>query len=128
MQRDGNGTWRIALVHRPRREDWSLPKGKLEPDETPEAGALREVLEETGLECKLDRFVGYTSYVDRRGRPKIVTYWVMEVVAEGPFAPGAEVDELRWVRLDEAVELLTYGRDRDLVASLDEFPLVVAAS
>jgi len=117
-----SGRREVLVVHRPRRSDWSLPKGKLEPDEPLEAGALREVEEETGLRCRLDRFVGYTEYEDRRGRPKIVAYWAMEVL-EGSFAPNEEVDELRWLEGAEAIELLTYGRDRDLISSLEEFAL-----
>jgi 8-oxo-dGTP pyrophosphatase MutT (NUDIX family) len=116
----------LLVIHRHRREDWSLPKGKLEPDEELEAGALREVEEETGFRCRLGRFVGYTEYVDRRGRPKIVAYWVMDVV-EGTFAPNDEVDEVRWVRLDEAMELLSYARDRDLVAAVEELVLARSA-
>jgi 8-oxo-dGTP diphosphatase len=120
LRRGESGVWEVAVVHRPRREDWSLPKGKLDPDESPEAGALREVEEETGLRCRLVRFAGYTEYVDRRGRPKIVAYWVMEVIDEGIFSAHAEVDELRWIEIPQALEVLTYGRDQDLVASVNE--------
>jgi 8-oxo-dGTP diphosphatase len=115
-----DGVWEVAVVHRPRREDWSLPKGKLDPGEAPEAGALREVEEETGLRCRLVRFAGYTEYTDRRGRPKIVAYWVMEVIDEGTFSAHAEVDELRWFEIPQALEMLTYSRDQDLVAAVDE--------
>jgi len=115
----------VAVVHRPRRADWSLPKGKLEADESWEIGALREVREETGLICNLGRFVGYTEYVDRRGRPKIVAYWEMEV-SEGAFSPNAEVDELRWLEVHEAMGLLSYARDRDLLSVLDDFALAAS--
>jgi 8-oxo-dGTP diphosphatase len=107
----------LALVHRPAHEDWSFPKGKLEEGETFEAAALREVREETGMSCRLVRFLGHTEYVDRKGRSKAVAYWVMKVEA-GYFSPNLEVDELRWRRLDEASQLLTYPRDRELVAVL----------
>jgi 8-oxo-dGTP pyrophosphatase MutT (NUDIX family) len=105
----------IALVHRPVHQDWSFPKGKLEEGETFEGAALREVREETGMECRLVRFVGHTEYVDRKGRPKAVAYWVMEPLG-GSFHPNHEVDELRWLNLDEASALLSYPRDRELAA------------
>jgi 8-oxo-dGTP diphosphatase len=107
----------IAVVHRPIHGDWSFPKGKLEEGETFELAALREVEEETGLACRLLRFIGHTDYVDRKGRPKAVAYWVM-APQSGSFAPNAEVDEMRWVTLDEASRLLSYPRDRELVAVL----------
>jgi len=105
----------VVLVHRPAHQDWSFPKGKLEPGETFEVAALREVREETGMACRLVRFIGHTEYVDRKGRPKAVAYWVM--AAEGGFfTPNDEVDELRWLNLEDAGRLLTYPRDRELVA------------
>lgn len=110
--------WReVAVVHRPERVDWSFPKGKLEEGESFEDCALREVLEETGLQCRLGRFIGHTEYRDRKDRPKVVAYWVMEPVA-GSFQPNAEVDELRWVDLGTAEQLLTYDRDRELLIVL----------
>jgi ADP-ribose pyrophosphatase YjhB (NUDIX family) len=117
------GGWReVAVVHRPGRDDWSLPKGKLAADETFEDCALREVQEETGLRCRMGRFAGYTEYRDRRDRPKIVAYWFMDVL-EGEFAPSDEVDEMQWLELAIAGRALTYERDRDLIASLDSLPL-----
>jgi 8-oxo-dGTP pyrophosphatase MutT (NUDIX family) len=111
------GILELAVVHRPEHADWSLPKGKLEQGETFDEAARREVQEETGLSCRLVRFIGHTEYVDRKGRPKAVAYWVMEVIG-GSFTPNLEVDELRWVGLEEAGRLLTYPRDRELVAVL----------
>ena len=111
------GTLEIAVVHRPVHEDWSFPKGKLEEGETFESAALREVEEETGLACRLLRFIGHTEYVDRKGRAKAVAYWVM-VAQSGSFAPNDEVDEMRWVTLEGASHLLSYPRDRELVAVL----------
>jgi 8-oxo-dGTP diphosphatase len=105
----------IALVHRPVQQDWSYPKGKLEEGETYEEAALREVLEETGFTCRLLRFIGHTEYTDRKGRPKLVAYWVM-VPEGGMFVPNGEVDEFRWVEVDEAESLLSYERDRELLA------------
>jgi 8-oxo-dGTP diphosphatase len=109
------GQLQIAVVHRPVHQDWSYPKGKLEEGETFEDAAQREVLEETGYACKLVRFIGHTEYVDRKGRPKVVAYWVMETEA-GMFEPNDEVDELRWLDLTDAGALLSYERDRELLA------------
>jgi 8-oxo-dGTP diphosphatase len=111
------GVLELAVVHRPAHEDWSFPKGKLDDSETFEAAALREVREETGMSCRLVRFLGHTEYLDRKGRSKAVAYWVM-VVEGGSFTPNSEVDELRWLELDEASQLLSYPRDRELVAVL----------
>jgi 8-oxo-dGTP pyrophosphatase MutT (NUDIX family) len=108
------GRLEVALVHRPVHQDWSYPKGKLEEGETLEDAAQREVLEETGLICRLLRFVGHTDYIDRKGRPKVVAYWVMSAVA-GTFVPNEEVDELRWVDVATAAGLLSYERDRELL-------------
>ena len=112
----------LAVLHRPHREDWSFPKGKLEPGETFEECALREVAEESGLTCRLERFIGTTEYIHRKGRPKIVAYWLMSVI-EGTFEVNPEADELRWCTIDEARRLVTYERDRevlDLVEALLE--------
>ena len=105
---------RIAVVHRPRYDDWTLPKGKLDPGETFEQAALREVVEETGLECRIVEELGSTRYTDSKGRPKIVRYFRMEVDG-GEFAVNDEVDELRWLSPDEARAVLTYERDRGLI-------------
>jgi 8-oxo-dGTP diphosphatase len=104
----------IALVHRPRYDDWSLPKGKLDPGESFEEAALREVEEETGMRCRLGRELGETQYTDHKGRPKIVRYWAMGD-CDGEFVPNSEVDELRWVPIDDAKRMLSYDFDRDLV-------------
>jgi 8-oxo-dGTP diphosphatase len=111
------GALRIAVVHRPEHEDWSFPKGKLEEGEALEEAATREVCEETGFTCRLVRFVGHTEYIDRKGRPKAVAYWVMAVEG-GSFAVNEEVDELRWKSLDEAARCLSYSRDQELLAVL----------
>ena len=107
----------ILLVHRPRYDDWSLPKGKRDPGETDEGCALREVEEETGLRCRMGPELSSSAYIDRKGRPKEVRYWVMTVV-DGAFAPSEEVDEVRWLTVDRARWLLSYDRDR---AVLDSF-------
>ena len=117
VRRDDRGTLEVAVVHRPAREDWTFPKGKVEPGESFEECAKREVLEETGLVCELGTFVGHTEYRDRKDRPKVVAYWVMEVVA-GSFRANEEVDELRWVDLAGAAGLLSYERDHELLGAL----------
>lgn len=114
---DGLAT-EVALVHRPRYDDWSFPKGKLDAGEKLEDCALREVHEETGLVCELvDELVDVT-YHDNQNRSKLVRYWLMSVV-EGSFRANSEVDELRWVSLDEARSRLTYGHDLVVVDLLD---------
>jgi 8-oxo-dGTP diphosphatase len=112
VMRDGQ----LALVHRPRYDDWTLPKGKLHPGESFEDAALREVTEETGLRCRLQRELPSSEY-EVRGRPKVVRYWLMEVEDETPFVAGDEVDDLRWLEPPEALALLTYDRDKDVVAA-----------
>lgn len=106
----------ILVVHRPRYDDWSLPKGKRDPGESDADCALREVEEETGYTCRIGPELPSTSYRDNKGRPKTVRYWAMEPAAgEGRFTPNAEIDEIRWLRPDEAVKLLTYDHDRPVV-------------
>jgi 8-oxo-dGTP pyrophosphatase MutT (NUDIX family) len=113
--RDGDsGAFEIAVIHRPHREDWSFPKGKLDPGESFEQCAVRETYEETGLYCELDRFVGVTEYTHRKGRPKIVAYWLMGIIG-GTFTVNPEADEIRWLSIDEARQLVTYDRDRELL-------------
>jgi 8-oxo-dGTP diphosphatase len=110
LVRDGQ----VALVHRPKYDDWSLPKGKLEEGETWEDAALREVWEETGIRAALREELSPVEYTDPKGRPKTVRYWRMEPL-EGEFAPNSEIDELRWMPADEAARCLTYDHDRELV-------------
>jgi 8-oxo-dGTP diphosphatase len=107
---DRDGQVAVLVVHRPRYDDWSLPKGKCDPGESDEDCARREVEEETGLRCSLGAELPSTRYVDRRGRTKQVRYWAMEVVG-GVFAANDEVDEVRWVVPAAAAELLSYPRD-----------------
>ena len=113
VERDG----RVLLVHRPRYDDWTFPKGKLDPGESFEDAALREVEEETGVRCTLERELPSSTY-EVNGRPKLVRYWLMAPDAELGFAPNDETDDIRWVTPDEARALLTYDRDRDVLAAL----------
>ena len=108
---------RVAVVHRPRYDDWSFPKGKLDAGETFEVAALREVEEETGLRCELGAELPSTEYRDAKGREKRVRYWEMQPVA-GEFEANDEVDEVRWLEPGEAEALLSYEHDRELLHNL----------
>jgi 8-oxo-dGTP diphosphatase len=108
--RDG----RVLLIHRPRYDDWTLPKGKLDPGESFEDAALREVEEETGQRCSLGRELPSTRY-EVGGRPKLVRYWLMTPEGDAEFEPNDEADDARWVTPEEALALLSYDRDRDVV-------------
>jgi CYTH domain-containing protein/8-oxo-dGTP pyrophosphatase MutT (NUDIX family) len=110
----GGGEHEVALVHRPKYDDWSLPKGKLDAGEGWEEAALREVEEETGLRARLLDELSPIAYLDPKGRRKVVRYWRMEVVS-GSFTPNKEVDEFEWLSLGDALERLTYDHDRELV-------------
>jgi 8-oxo-dGTP pyrophosphatase MutT (NUDIX family) len=113
--REGPSGVAIILIHRPRYDDWSLPKGKLLRGESHRDAALREVKEETGFGCELEDELPNVAYVDSLGRPKVVRYWMMRAVAEDEFLPTPEVDEVRWVPIEEATEMLTYLHDQELV-------------
>jgi len=106
----------VLLVHRPKYGDWSLPKGKLDPGESHEEAARREVEEETGFRCKLGRELEQITYRDSHGRPKRVRYWAM-TVSKGEFAVNDEVDEIRWLTIGDAVDRLSYDRDVPVLAS-----------
>ena len=107
----------VLLVHRPRYADWSLPKGKLKRGETALQCALREVREETGLLCRVGPELSTAYYVDRKRRDKRVRYWAMQA-RSGRFRRNDEVDEVRWLLLDEANEMLSYDHDVVVVGGL----------
>jgi 8-oxo-dGTP pyrophosphatase MutT (NUDIX family)/phosphohistidine phosphatase SixA len=110
----------VALVHRPRYDDWSLPKGKLDPGESPRFAAWREVHEETGASVALGRFLTRTRY-RVRGDRKVVDYFAARYVS-GSFAASDEVDQLRWLPLPEASWLLSYDHDREVLAAFATLP------
>ncbi len=116
----GEGAGReVAIVHRPKYDDWTLPKGKALPDESDETCALREVEEETGLVCELGPELASARYRDSAGRPKVARYWAMRAV-RGELQPSNEVDDARWLPIAEADRILTYERDREVLRSLEE--------
>jgi 8-oxo-dGTP pyrophosphatase MutT (NUDIX family) len=103
----------LAVVHRPRYDDWCLPKGKLAQGESDLDAAIREVLEETGFHVRVGEPLGTTRYrrfVNGVDRPKVVRWWAMQA-SSGAFAPNDEVDKLRWVSLDQARAILTSASD-----------------
>jgi 8-oxo-dGTP pyrophosphatase MutT (NUDIX family) len=114
-----NGPVRVVLIHRPRYDDWSFPKGKTEPGESISVTALREVREETGLNCRIVYelpTVRY-SYTSSKGnlRPKVVHYYLMERIGGRLQAPGQEADAAEWCDAGQAAGKLTYQRDRVLL-------------
>ena len=111
-----DGGLELCLVHRPKYDDWSFPKGKLKQGEEPLAGALREVEEETGFQCEPGSRLPTAHYV-ANGRPKQVSYWAAEATV-GHFVPNHEVDRVRWLAPAAARERLTQLRDRYLVDEL----------
>lgn len=115
--RRGRHGLEVVVVHRPRYDDWSLPKGKAEIGEDDLQTALREVAEETGYTCRPGRHVGDIAYHDRAGRPKRVGYWLMEPLS-GEFVANDEVDELAWLTPPEAEHRLSYADERNLLRTV----------
>lgn len=115
--RESGGDLEVLLIHRPHREDWSFPKGKIDEGETLGQAAEREVEEETGFRCRrLDR-LPVVRYVDTRDREKLAAYWTMEIM-DGEFAPNDEVDGIGWFDLASAANVLTYERDVELLGAV----------
>ncbi|CAN5681309.1 hypothetical protein BH10ACT3_BH10ACT3_22460 [soil metagenome] len=108
----------FVIVHRPRYDDWSLPKGKAESGESAQQTALREVEEETGLRCSLGGELATVRYETSRGEDKTVRWWSMTVDRDHGFEPNDEVDEVRWVGLSEFEPLSQFPTDLDVVHSL----------
>jgi 8-oxo-dGTP pyrophosphatase MutT (NUDIX family) len=115
LRRDDGGV-RVAVCHRPRYDDWSFPKGKLESGESWEQAALREVEEEIGLRCAIGAELPAAAYRVPAGR-KVVRYWLMDPQS-GAFAPNKEVDEMRWLAPEQAEGLLSYEHDRALARAV----------
>jgi 8-oxo-(d)GTP phosphatase len=114
---DEAGELRVLVVHRPRYDDWSLPKGKADPGESAEATAVREVEEETGVVADVIGPLAEVEYRVLSGGRKVVRYFAMRLRSERPFTPNYEVDEIRWVTAEEGADVLTYEHDRALLAS-----------
>ena len=123
IQAAGGLLWRksdagkqIALIHRPRYNDWALPKGKLEKGEEWETAALREIEEETGCKAQLGSFAGAVSY-NVGDRPKVVLFWNMVLIGDCKFVPSEEVDQLIWASVEKALEILQYPSDKNILRS-----------
>ena len=115
----------VAIIHRPRYDDWSIPKGKLVPGESDLEGAIREVSEETGYRVQVRYPLGVVEYDKTSGgesRVKTVRYWAMHAEG-GLFSPSREVDQLRWLSVEDAGEILSHKRDRELLRSFASIPV-----
>jgi 8-oxo-(d)GTP phosphatase len=109
----------LLVVHRPSYDDWTFPKGKVDPGEELQATAVREIAEEAGLRVRLGIPLHHVSYAVAAGT-KVVDYWSARPVGQDdmePFVPNKEVDEIRWVGTREAADLLTYDHDREVLES-----------
>jgi 8-oxo-dGTP diphosphatase len=114
VYRTGNQGTEIVLVHRPRYDDWSLPKGKLERDERWQDAAVREVIEETQCSVRLGEFVGPALYEPNRNL-KLVLFWLMECVDEQNFVPNREIDLIEWLSIPHAIAKLDHDEEKELV-------------
>ena len=115
-----SGDTRVAVIHRARYDDWSLPKGKLDPGETEPVAAVREIFEETGQRAQLGRRLGSVSY-PIPGGTKVVHYWAARGRG-GEFVPGDEVDQFQWLPIAEASKRLTYRTDRKILTRFAKLP------
>lgn len=107
-----------VIVHRPKHRDWSIPKGKVDPGESLEETAIREIQEETVLEGTLGDYLGTQYFPDD---DKLAHHWIMDVVTDHGFRPHAEVDALRWVPLEDAPAAVDQHQDRDLIAKAMQY-------
>jgi 8-oxo-(d)GTP phosphatase len=114
----------VCLVHRPRYDDWSLPKGKLDAGEHPLAAAVREVWEESAVRAAPQVRLSPAHYRTRDGSPKTVEYWSMRLAEAREFHPNGEVDRLRWLAVPDAAELVSYPHDRRVLAEFAALPPV----
>jgi 8-oxo-dGTP diphosphatase len=115
----------IAVIHRPKYDDWTMPKGKPEAGEIPAETARREVMEEVACEPQFLDFAGACHYTIGHGRTKVVLYWHMAVKSEGKFVPNEEVDQVLWLPLREAAARLTHPPEREMLERLKK-PVVPA--
>ncbi|GAA0539073.1 NUDIX hydrolase [Paractinoplanes ferrugineus] len=127
-RRDGDGTIEVCLVHRPRYDDWALPKGKLDDDEHPLAGAVREVAEETGWTGVPELRLPTVDYELPDGRPKTVDYWLMRATDGGPVQDTDEVDELAWLPPAQAAERVSYADERRILEHVAGLPPITAVA
>lgn len=112
--------FKLAIIHRKRYDDWSLPKGKREPGESWQETALREVREETGCPATLGEFIGSTAYTINGQTPKVVLFWHMTAENDCEFIPNSEVDKLKWVTPKNALKFLNYEDERSIVSKAME--------
>lgn len=119
FRKTAKGNLRVLVAHRPQYDDWSLPKGKADPGETPDVTALREVLEETGYDCRIVAPLGTTRY-RIPGGVKEVDWFGMKPLPRSPgFKKNSEIDKIKWLSRGKAVSLLDYEHDRNLVLETD---------
>jgi len=104
----------VLLILRPKNQDWTLPKGHIEKGESWDVAALREVKEETGYDTVITGFAGFTAY-NAKSKPKVVLYWHMEPSGECEFQPNHEVSHYEWVSAYDAIDRLTYEKDKSLL-------------
>lgn len=122
--RPGRDDVEVCVVHRPRYDDWSLPKGKLEPGEHPLVAAVREVAEETNVRAVPQVRLPQAQYTMRDGVPKTVDYWSMRAVDDGGFEVHTEVDQMRWLPVEDAAQLVSYSHDVSVLRAFAALPAV----